>query len=86
MLIKTTGEVLEISPKNGKDFKLKELQEYVGGNIECVRTHDNKMLIANETGKNDGLPYNEKATKEYRYGGYDLIVGDVVICNPAMVK
>lgn len=32
-IIKVTGETKQVEPQNGTDFKLKELQEIVGGYI-----------------------------------------------------
>ena len=80
-LIKTNGEELNVSPKNEKDFSLDELQKFVGGLIEVVRTKDNKIMVINEEGKVNELPINDKATDLYRYNEFDFIVGDVLICN-----
>lgn len=83
-LIKSTGEVLKISPKNGKDFKLAELQKYVGGPIEMVYSMTGKAMIVNEQGRVTNLPYNEKATSMYL--GQSYLFGDVVVCDLKMVK
>ena len=80
-LIKTNGEETNVTPQNKTDFKLDELQNYVGGIIEIVRTKDNKMIVINEEGKINELPINEKATELYIYSESDLIVGDVLICD-----
>jgi hypothetical protein len=80
-LIKTNGEETNVLPKNKTDFKLDELQNYVGGIIEIVRTKDNKIMVMNEEGKINELPMNEKATELYIYSESDLIVGDVLICD-----
>lgn len=80
-LIKTTGEVKEIEPANGKDFSLEELQGYVGGYIEATRTKDGRTLIVNEEGKINGLEINSKATDIYGYYLHDVIVGDAVLIN-----
>jgi hypothetical protein len=44
-IYKANGEVLDIEPKNGTDFKLEELQAIVGGLIDCQMTNDGKDLI-----------------------------------------
>ena len=80
-LIKSNGEETNVTPQNKTDFKLDELQNYVGGIIEIVRTKDNKMMVINEEGKINELPMNEKATELYIYSESDLIVGDVLICD-----
>ena len=33
-IYKSNGEIVDIEPKNGKDFQLKELNDIVGGYIE----------------------------------------------------
>jgi hypothetical protein len=80
-LIKSNGEETNILPQNKTDFKLDELQNYVGGLIETVRTKDNKIMVINEEGKINELPMNEKATELYIYSDSDFIAGDVLICN-----
>ena len=80
-LVKTNGEEITVLPKNKTDFKLDELQNYVGGIIEIVRTKDNKMMVINEEGKINELPMNEKATDLYIHSDFDFIVGDVLICD-----
>ena len=80
-LIKTNGEETNVLPNNKTDFKLDELQNYVGDLIETVRTKDNKIIVINEEGKINELPINEKATDLYVHSNFDFIVGDVLICN-----
>lgn len=46
-IYKTTGEVIEVEPKNGKDFKLKELQEIVHGYIELVNYSPTQYMVVN---------------------------------------
>ena len=95
-LIKANGEEQEVSPANGKDFSLEELQKFVGGSIEMGSTHDGRTLVFNEEGKLLGLPLNEKATKFYEYGSTnpadwlqgkaDFIAGDTLIADYSMVS
>lgn len=83
-IYKANGEVLDIEPKNGTDFQLEELQEIVGGLIDCKMTNDgNDLIIFNDEGKLLGLPYNDKATDIYQKRVYegDFLVGDVLICK-----
>lgn len=89
-IIKTDGTRIEVSPKNGKDFSLEELQEIVGGYIEIVECEKNIMVI-NEEGKLMNLPFNHIATLEwYRACPWmccaDIIVGDVLLCKSNEVK
>lgn len=83
-IIKTTGEVIEVAPKNGTDFSLEELQTIVGGWIEIVNLRDGRLLCLYEEGKLKGKERNHVATDIYRQAFpqcKDFIVGDVLICN-----
>lgn len=82
-IYKTTGEVIEVEPKNGKDFKLKELQEIVHGYVELVNFSPTEYMVVNEEGHLIDLPLNPSATILYKK---DLIVGDVLICNKSQIK
>ena len=35
-IIKTDGTIVEVTPQNGADFQLEELQKIVGGYIEVL--------------------------------------------------
>lgn len=82
-LYKTTGEVIEITPKNGKKFTLEEAQEYVGGYVELVELKHREQLICNEEAICYDMPYNKKASEVLAetYGPHcqDLF-GDVIHC------
>ena len=86
--IKASGETKYVEPKNGKDFKLDELQGFVGGYIEVVDVltgaPKGSIMIVNEEGKLKGLPYNGIASA--MVGFLDAIVGDVLVCDREMVK
>lgn len=80
-IIKSSGLIEEIKFK-GKKPKLSELQECVGGYIECIYLKDGKVLLVNEEGKILGLPKNEYATSiMIDQGRYDFIVGDVLLID-----
>ena len=83
--IKTSGEVIEVSPKNdGEVFSLEELKGFVGGYIECVSLNDHQVLVLNEDGKLMNLPYNNIATEVYNIAfqpNRDVIVGDALLCE-----
>jgi hypothetical protein len=80
-LIKVDGTVTEVSPKDGKHFSLEELQEFVGGDIQMVQTISGRLMYMDEEGKLKNKPVNEKATDLFGYRAYDLVVGDVLICD-----
>lgn len=88
-LIKTDGSEKEISPKNGTDFSLEELQKYVDGYIEIIPMDDGNILVVNEEGKYD-CEENEKATEIANENGAlffgDYIAGDVVLCKDGEVQ
>lgn len=83
--IKTSGEVIEVFPKNdGEVFSLEELKGFVGGYIECVFLNDHQVLVLNEDGKLMNLPYNAVATEAFRMAFQptdDFIVGDALLCE-----
>jgi hypothetical protein len=80
-LIKSNGEETNVLPKNKTDFQLTELQKFVGGLIEIVKTKDGRTMVINEEGKINDLPINQKASELYQYNEFDFIAGDVLICN-----
>lgn len=80
---KTTGEVIEVEPKNGKDFKAKELNEIVNGYFEIVNISPTQYMVVNEEGHLLGLPLNIAATRLYKHS---FIVGDVLVCNKFQIK
>jgi hypothetical protein len=83
--IKTSGEVIEVHPKNdGKVFTIEELKGFVDGFIECVFLNDKQVLVVNEEGKLKGMPYNPVATEVYCMAfqpNRDIIVGDALLCK-----
>ena len=71
IVIKRVGQVPEVKEIKGE---LHEMQEIVGGYIECFPVFDNVLCVCNEEGKLKGLPIN------FIFGG-DFIVGDVFFCT-----
>ena len=83
IIYKINGEVIEASPKNGKNYTYEELREIVGGFIQIIFLKD-KFMIINEEGKLNNLPYNDNATVLYRANfrnTTDFIVGDALLCG-----
>ncbi len=83
-LIKSNGVQQEVSPKNGTDYSLEELQGFVGGDIEIISVSPTEIMVLNEEGLIYGLPFNIKASDMFGEGGY--VVGDVLICKNEEVK
>lgn len=85
--IKTTGASERVTPADGKQFTLAELQTMVGGYIEAVRLDGDQIMWVNEEGKLKGLPLNPEATRMAALWDLsallicDPIVGDVVVAN-----
>jgi uncharacterized protein DUF3846 len=81
-LYRTDGSIVPISP-SGVRWTLEELQGLVGGYIETVSTIDGRIMIVNEEGKiqKPMLPLNIEATRIYRHGRVDPIVGPAVVVD-----
>ena len=77
ILIKTSGEKLEVNPADGESFSLKEVQDYVGGYVEIFRVGEKKYLF-NEEGLLLDLPTNTKATEELEKENVEVIDGDIL--------
>ncbi len=87
-LILTDGTKKHVSPKNGTDYKLDELQEFVGGYIEIVNSPvDDQIMVINEEGLLLDLDVNTEASKLY-YNWYrgNPIVGNVLLTTTDKVK
>lgn len=88
-LLKANLDVIDVTPENGTDFTLEELQGFVGGFIEIVPINPSQIMVINEEGKLNDLPINALATNALylAMGDFcDVIVGDVLICDSAMVR
>lgn len=94
-LYKTTGEILDIVPANGKAFTLEELRETVGGTVQWVPLPSGKVFICHDEGRLIPLPVNENAGKEwakeypiekYPHNNVDSIHGDIIISDPQFTQ
>lgn len=89
-IIKSSGDIIEIEPKNGKEFSLKELQEIVDGYIDIVRLNDGRYMVVNDEGLINDLPVNFETSIMY-YRKIDIlrgscICGDVLICESNQIS
>lgn len=82
-ILRTNGTWDNVQPANGSDFSLQEVQAIVGGYVELVRLWDGRIMLINEEGKLEGLPLNAEATRLFlvERDGYDVIVGDALVCD-----
>ena len=86
-IIKTDGTRLNVEPKNKTDFQLEELQKIVEGYIEILPLSSTQIMVVNEEGKLNGMPYNHLATlTAYMAGIKDVIMGNVLVCDSKMVR
>lgn len=68
-VITPNGDVTEVHPANGTDFKLKEMYRLVGCDcVEFVRLHDDRWMVVDEDGIRNGRLHNPKATELYKEG------------------
>lgn len=84
-LIKAIGGEVEITPKNGKKFELKEAQELVSGYIQIIPLDGENVMVMDEEGKFKHNIANSTATRIAEQNNAlfpgDYIVGDVIICK-----
>lgn len=89
-IFNTDGTTREIEPKNGTDFQLEEMREVVGGYIELVDLRDGRLLVINEEGKLYNMDVNLAATSiahaARAIADWDIIVGNVLLCNSDQIK
>jgi hypothetical protein len=87
ILYRANGTQEVVTPKNKKQFTLKELQAFVGGNIEKFFLTGTQIMVINEDSKLDELPVNVRATEIIRkYDTQDTIVGDALVCPSKLIK
>lgn len=84
-----TGVTVGVTPANGNDYSLEELQRLVDGRIEIVTLTTNSIMVINEDGKGV-YPKNVKATVMAKALGAifpeDHIAGNALLCASDMVK
>lgn len=85
-VIKTDGTIVEVKPKNGRDFQLKEMYELIGCDcIELVYPNPTQVMVVDEEGwLRDNPIVNKKASAIY--GVPEAIVGNVLVCKKRMIK
>lgn len=83
IICRADGSKEEARPANGKNYTLVELEKIVGGPIEFFGSPNKKILMAvHRDGKNLQLNVNVYATIiAALWGYYDVIVGDVLVCQ-----
>lgn len=91
-LLKASGEVVEIEPKNGKDFKLDELYKHLNCSlVEVINLNQDDIMVVDEEGKlksNNVVNVNATvlAQKNQAIIFWDYIAGNAIVCNRKMIR
>lgn len=89
LLFKADGGVHSVTPANGWDFSLEELQGMVDGLIEIIDIRPGIIMVVNEDCK-ERLERNAMATVLAKAHGAifpnDYIAGDALMCPSELVK
>ncbi|WP_300701012.1 DUF3846 domain-containing protein [Bacteroides sp.] len=89
-LFRVEGMLEEIIPANGQTFTLKEMQSYVGGNVQIVELNNENIMAFDEEGKIKGYEMNFCATIIARGSraiySTDYIAGDAIVCKSNMFE
>ena len=90
-LLKVSGEVMEIEPKNGTDFTLDELYEHLQCSlVEVINLNQDDIMVVEEEGKWASNVVNVNATvlaQENRaITSWDYIAGNAIVCNRQMIR
>ena len=91
-IIKGSGEVMEIEPKNGTDFKLDELHEHLQCSlVEVINLNQDDIMVVDEEGKlasNNIINVNATvlAQENQAITSWDYIAGNAIVCNRKMIR
>jgi len=82
--IKADSKVSQVHPKNGTEFSLDEMRDFVGGHLEAVKLTSKEVMYVNEDFVGLQLPINATATEVLHQHRPDItypICGDVLIAS-----
>ena len=91
-LLKVSGEVMEIEPKNGTDFKLDELHKHLQCSlVEVINLNQDDIMVVDEEGKwasNNVINVNATmlAQENQAITSWDYIAGNAIVCNRKMIR
>ena len=91
-LLKFSGDVMEIEPKNGTDFKLDELHKHLNCSlVEVINLNQDDIMVVDDEGKlkaNNVINVNATmlAQENQSITSWDYIAGDAIVCNRKMVR
>ena len=91
LIIRADGTWEEMLPADGQHYTLEELKSVVGGGyIEIVHLPDGRLMVLDEQGKLNKLPFNVEATDLFTLGKVvtvsDDIAGDVLVCEDWRIR
>ena len=91
-LLKASGDVMEIEPKNGTDFKLDELHKHLNCSlVEVININQDDIMVVDDEGKlkaNNVINVNATmlAQENQAITSWDYIAGDAIVCNRKMIR
>lgn len=91
-LLKVSGEVMEIEPKNGTDFKPDELYKHLQCSlVEVININQDDIMVVDEEGKwasNNVINVNATvlAQENRAIVFWDYVVGNAIVCNRKMIR
>ena len=91
-LLKASGEVVEIKPKNGTDFKLDELYKHLNCSlVEVISLNQDDIMVVDDEGKlkvNNVINVNATmlAQENRAIVFWDYVVGNAIVCNRKMIR
>ena len=91
-LLKFSGDVMEIEPKNCTDFKLDELHKHLNCSlVEVININQDDIMVVDEEGKlasNNVINVNATmlAQENQAITSWDYIAGDAIVCNRKMIR
>lgn len=91
-LLKASGEVMEIEPKNGTNFTLDELYKHLSRSLfKVINLNQDDIMVVDEEGKwasNNVINVNATmlAQENQAITSWDYIAGDAIVCNRKMIR
>ena len=91
-LLKVSGDVMEIEPKNGTNFTLDELYKHLNCSlVEVINLNQDDIMIVDDEGKlTSNNVVNVNATKLAQENQaiifWDYIAGNAIVCNRKMIR
>lgn len=91
-LLKASGEVVEIKPKNGTDFKLDELYTHLQCSVvDVINLNQDDIMVVDDDGKltsNNVINVNATVLAQENRAilFWDYVAGNAIVCNRKMIR